>query len=131
MFMNIPQYNEIPDVGLYLDQVTKYLNTYLSGSMTPTMVTNYVKLKIVPKAVKKAYSRDQIAMFFFIALSKQLLSMDQIRTIFSKYQNIEEFYTTFKNCLEGKKCKDPIINKIGLIILQKNELDRDIEKILG
>ena len=129
--MNIPQYKEIPDVGLYLDQVTKYLNTYLNNSMTPTMVTNYVKLKIVPKAIKKAYSRDQIAMFFFIALSKQLLSMDQIRTIFSKYQDIEEFYTTFKNCLEGKKCKDPIINKIGLIILQKNELDRDIEKILG
>ena len=25
---NLPKYNEIPDVGLYLDQVVKYINSF-------------------------------------------------------------------------------------------------------
>ena len=35
------------------------------------------------------------------------------------------------NEFEGKKCKDPILGKIGSIILQKYELDNEIEKMLG
>ena len=27
--LNLPKYNEIPDVGLYLEQVTKYINSLL------------------------------------------------------------------------------------------------------
>ena len=59
---NLPEYREIPDVGLYLDQVVKYLNGYLDLypelPVTGSMISNYVKLKLVPKAMKKAYSRD-------------------------------------------------------------------------
>ena len=50
--MNLPLYENIPDVGLYLDQITKYINFYLEkdNQLTGSMITNYVKLKIVPKA---------------------------------------------------------------------------------
>ena len=100
---NLPEYREIPDVGLYLDQVVKYLNGYLDPypelPVTGSMISNYVKLKLVPKAMKKAYSRDQIAMFFFIALAKQVLSIDEIRealAISAEYCNTENAYTRFR-----------------------------------
>lgn len=100
---NLPEYREIPDVGLYLDQVVKYLNGYLDLypelPVTGSMISNYVKLKLVPKAMKKAYSRDQIAMFFFIALAKQVLSIDEIRealAISAEYYNTENAYTRFR-----------------------------------
>ena len=110
----LPEYDQIPDVGLYLDQVVKYLNGFLDPypelAVTGSMISNYVKLKLVPKAVKKAYSRDQIAMFFFIALSKQVLSIDEIRealVISAQYCNPENAYTRFRDellaVLSGKE----------------------------
>ncbi|MDO4199010.1 MAG: DUF1836 domain-containing protein [Erysipelotrichaceae bacterium] len=102
MQVKLPDYNEIPDVGLYLDQVTKYINGYLllngCNEVTPSMISNYVKLKIVPKAHKKTYSREQIAMFIFVSFSKAVLSMDQIRDSFkiqSELCSIEEAYHLF------------------------------------
>ena len=38
----LPAWNEIPDVGLYLDQVTKYINSYLGDyemGVTPSMIS--------------------------------------------------------------------------------------------
>ena len=44
---SLPKYNEIPDVGLYLDQVVKYINSFFESYedlvVTPSMLTNYVK----------------------------------------------------------------------------------------
>ena len=129
--MKIPAYNEIPEVGLYLEQVIKYLNMYLEGeaTITPTMVTNYVKLKIVPKAVKKAYSREQIAMFFFIAISKSILSMDQIRKVFTLRTDAEKLYRTFSEGLEGKKTDDVLLDSIAASIRYKADLDRLIKSL--
>ena len=75
--MNLPLYENIPDVGLYLDQITKYINYYLEkdNQLTGSMITNYVKLKIVPKGIKKTYSRKHIAQFMLIACFKYVLSM--------------------------------------------------------
>ena len=44
---SLPRYNDIPNVGLYLEQVVKYISEYLeplgSFSLTASMVSNYVK----------------------------------------------------------------------------------------
>ena len=44
---SLPRYNDIPNVGLYLEQVVKYISEYLeplgSFSLTSSMVSNYVK----------------------------------------------------------------------------------------
>lgn len=54
---HIPRLGEIPDVGLYLEQVTRYVNQSITGCglspITASMVSNYVKQKIIP-AVKRA-----------------------------------------------------------------------------
>ena len=43
----LPRYREIPNVGLYLEQVAKYINGYLNvlgyADITPSMISNYVK----------------------------------------------------------------------------------------
>lgn len=91
----LPRYREIPDVGLYLEQVTKYLSGYLAPvgevTLTPSMITNYVKKDLITNPVKKQYSRDQIAHLMFIALAKSVLSLEDLRE-FIRLQ--ERTYTT-------------------------------------
>ena len=59
----LPRYQEIPDVGLYLEQATKYICRYLSPiletPLTASMISNYVKRGLLSSPVKKQYSRDQ------------------------------------------------------------------------
>ena len=67
-------------MGLYLEQTAKYISEFLSpleeGSLTPSMVSNYVKKGLIRNPVKKQYGREQIAYLFFIALTKNVLSLD-------------------------------------------------------
>ncbi len=85
----LPRYNEIPNVGLYLEQATKYVCEYLAPlgefSLTPSMISNYVKKGLVANPVKKQYGREQIAYLFFIAVAKSVLSLDAL-TDFIKLQ---------------------------------------------
>lgn len=78
-----PKYQEIPDVGLFLDQVAKYISSFLEplGDITVTgsMISNYVKKGLVDNPVKKLYYRDQIAYLFFITLAKSVLSLENIQ----------------------------------------------------
>ena len=78
----LPRYNEIPNVGLYLEQATKYVCEYLAPlgefSLTPSMISNYVKKGLIANPVKKLYGRDQIAYLFFIAVAKSVLSLDAL-----------------------------------------------------
>ena len=78
----LPRYEEIPTVGLYLEQVTKYIAEYLDpiqeGALTASMISNYVKKHLIESPVKKQYSRDQIAYLIFIAVAKTVLSLDAL-----------------------------------------------------
>ena len=90
----LPRYQEIPNVGLYLEQATKYIDEYLSPlgeySLTPSMISNYVKKGLITNPVKKQYGREQIAYLFFIAVAKSVLSLDAL-TGFIKVQ--QQTYT--------------------------------------
>lgn len=78
----LPRYQEIPNVGLYLEQTTKYVSEYLAPlgdyALTNSMVSNYVKKGLISSPVKKQYDRDQIAYLFFIAVAKSVLSLDAL-----------------------------------------------------
>ncbi|MCR5228634.1 MAG: DUF1836 domain-containing protein [Solobacterium sp.] len=145
----LPQYREIPDVGLFLDQTVKYLNGFLKDypgmEMTGSMISNYVKQKIIPKAYKKTYSRDQISQLFFIAMAKSVLSMDQIRKALSIQEaacTSEERYEMFRTMMsevlssfekggtenaagEGRETK--MIRYIVIAIAHKMYLDQYFE----
>ena len=99
----LPAYQEIPNVGLYLEQTLKYINdtfsAFRSVELTKSMISNYVKLGYLRRPVKKQYDREQIAALLFIAVSKQVLSMDNIGKLFRmqvELGSMERSYTAFK-----------------------------------
>ena len=83
----LPRYAEIPTVGLYLEQTIKYINSYLAPlgclELTGSMVSNYVKKGLIPPPVKKQYFPEQIGYLFFVALAKNLTSMENIDLLIS------------------------------------------------
>ena len=104
----LPRYNEIPNVGLYLEQATKYVGEYLEPlgeyTLTPSMISNYVKKGLIANPIKKQYSRDHIAYLFFIAMAKSVLSLDAL-TGFIKLQQqtytLPKAYDYFAEQFEG------------------------------
>lgn len=78
----LPRYAEIPNMGLYLEQTTKYINGYLEPldcmEITSSMISNYVKKGLIPKPIKKQYFAEHIAHLFFVVIAKNLVSMENI-----------------------------------------------------
>lgn len=87
----LPRYQEIPNMGLYLEQATKYVGEYLAPlgdyTLTPSMISNYVKKGLIASPVKKQYGREQIAYLFFIAMAKSVLSLDALTGFIRVQQN--------------------------------------------
>ena len=82
----LPRYNELPNVGLYLEQVTKYINGYIVPlgclEITTSMVSNYVKKGVISPPVKKQYYAEQIAYLIFVSIAKNVLSIESIAQLF-------------------------------------------------
>ena len=81
----LPRYAEIPTVGLYLEQTIKFINAHLAPlgcmELTGSMVSNYVKKGLIPAPVKKQYFPEQISYLFFVAVAKNLMSMEHIHLL--------------------------------------------------
>ena len=84
---DLPTWEEIPDIGLYMDQVISLLDTYfdylapdIKGNpfATKAMINNYVQAGVVPLSVKKRYYRTHLAYIIIVCLLKQSLSIGQI-----------------------------------------------------
>ncbi len=153
----LPAYSEIPDVGLYLKQVVKYINEtfgpWLDLTVTETMISNYVKMHLVPNAIKKQYYRDQIASFLFIVLAKPVVSLEHIRTLLKireeQYETREayelfagSFMSTFRSVFsaEGEREAEPsdtyqlLMKNIIIAIVQKYYIEqcfRELEESLS
>lgn len=81
----LPRWNELPDIGLYMDQVlslmSKYIRIFSHGgesNLTPSMINNYVKLGIIPPPVKKKYSKVHISHLLIICAMKPILPIQVI-----------------------------------------------------
>jgi len=107
---SLPSYNDIPDVGLYLEQVSRYISDYLSPleniSITNSMISNYVKKGLIANPVKKQYNQEQIAYLMFIAVAKTVLSLEDISLLISMQKKsyrsevaYEYFCKEFENVL--------------------------------
>lgn len=81
---------EIPDIQLYMDQVTTFMEEHLRSSkrypedkiLTKTMINNYAKNDLLPPPFKKKYSKEHMLMLIFIYYFKSLLSFNDIQQIF-------------------------------------------------
>ena len=80
---------KIPDIDLYMDQVTSFMEEHLrkakrnpeDKALTKTMINNYAKNKLLPPPVKKKYSREHLLLLLFIYYYKHLLSINDIEQL--------------------------------------------------
>ena len=97
---HMPRYSELPEIELYMDQVISVIDKYLgafsaSGDpvLTPSMINNYVKNRVIPPPEKKKYSRDHLAKLIVICLLKPTMEIAAIADII---ENSEKLYGTPK-----------------------------------
>ena len=72
---------QIPNIDLYMDQVTSFMDEQLSSTkrydsdkvLTKTMINNYTKNKLLPPPVKKKYSKNHLLLLIFIYYLKNFL----------------------------------------------------------
>ena len=95
----------IPDLGLYMEQVVTFLTRIyeplygqdIHSFLSPSMINNYVKSKLIPRPTGKKYSREQIALLTMIIALKQTCSMEDIRRLLACWdeQGVKALYESF------------------------------------
>ena len=101
--------SDIPNIDLYMDQVTTFMDTHLASSkrypqdkiLTKTMINNYAKNNLLPPPVKKKYTKEHLLVMIFIYYFKGILSITDIQSLLtpitehyfhSQEFNIEDLY---------------------------------------
>ena len=111
---HLPEWDSIPDFGLYMDQVIVLLEGYLSfiptGSagkdskdqqiVTSSTINNYVRLRIMPAPVKRKYFRVHIAYLIMILTMKQSISISDAQKIIPADIPEEEVRATYQEYSE-------------------------------
>ena len=80
---------DIPDIQLYMDQVTTFMDMHLASTrrhpddkiLTKTMINNYAKNHLLPSPNKKKYSKEHVLMLIFIYYFKSFLSISDIQAL--------------------------------------------------
>jgi len=87
----MPNWNDLPDIDLYMDQVITYLEKQLAifsknddeKFITPAMINNYVKNEIIPRPLNKKYTREHMAHLISVLRLKNILSLMDINRLIS------------------------------------------------
>lgn len=152
--LNIIDDADIPAIDLYMDQVTTFMDKHLKNNkrfdddkiLTKTMINNYAKNDLLPAPVKKRYSKQHVILLIFIYYFKNILSINDIKTILGPISenyfdvnspiSLEEIYSTVKN-LENQltsDIKNDIQSKINLseeAFADKSDKDKDFLQLFS
>ena len=82
-------WDRLPEIDLYMDQVITYMDRQLDGFqrikanklLTPSMINNYVKDKVLDRPEQKKYSRNHLAILTFICMLKPVLAIQDISSL--------------------------------------------------
>lgn len=119
----LPRWENFPDIDLYMDQVVAVMEKALalynkngaeeSKLITPSIINNYVKLKIIPAPVKKRYNKEHLAYLVMICILKQTLAISSIVKMInlqldkkSVKQLYNEFCTIYENVIPFVSMED-------------------------
>lgn len=128
----LPRARELPNMGLYLEQVTKYINQCLEPlgciQVTGSMIRNYVKMGLVQNPVKKQYYATHIQHLIPIVILKSVVSMEDIGKMFARQIIVysdeiayDYFCTSLENMLSYRFGLKEEVNKLG-----KTETDEKV-----
>jgi hypothetical protein len=82
--------SDIPDMELYMDQVTSYMDAKLGSAiqrpkesriLTKTMINNYAKNNLLPPPLKKKYTKEHILLLIFIYYFKSVIPIHDIQEL--------------------------------------------------
>lgn len=131
---NLPEYKELPDIALYMEQVVGYIKECLEqfsnkddSIITPFMVNNYVKAKIINPPKDKKYNRDHIGYLIAISMLKSVVSMrdiavfidlDRKSDLYTDKQNLYSFFKSIeneslKNVIHKVKTRTEVFKKVN------------------
>lgn len=97
---------DIPDIDLYMDQVTTYMDNKLEGLkrnekdkiLTKAMINNYAKAGILIPPKNKKYSKKNMILLILIYKLKQVMSINDIELLFKPiFQGLEEDESVLEN----------------------------------
>ncbi len=82
---------DIPNIDLYMDQVTTFMESRLGSSrrhsddkiLTKTMINNYAKNNLLPPPEKKKYNKEHIMFLILIYYLKNILTISDIDKLLS------------------------------------------------
>ena len=138
----LPDWNELPKIALYMDQVIGLINQYLGffvydpseeKLLTPSMVNNYVKQRLLPPPVRKKYGRKHIALLIMICTMKQTIGMaavasmlppDDETLIFEEYERFTASYLRISRYVvqQAKASAEPIFDPASNTGAEVNDL---------
>lgn len=103
---SLPGWEEIPDFGLYMEQVVQLLKQYLDYMppelkdeqfITAATINNYVRTRVMPEPQKKKYYRVHIAYLIIICTLKQSLSIAMLQKLIPMGISEEEVKATYES----------------------------------
>lgn len=102
------EWDSLPDIDLYMDQVIGYLNRQLKNQckddreegqiLTPSMINNYVKSGLVTHPDRKKYVREHLAQLYMLCSMKQILTIPDASELIRRLTDghgIGEVYDAF------------------------------------
>ena len=111
--------DEIPNISLYMDQVTTFMDNHLYSvkrfaddkALTKTMINNYAKNDLLPSPEKKKYTKDHVLLLTFIYYFKSVLSISDIKKLLqpisdkffltNKGANLEDIYNEVESYMSS------------------------------
>lgn len=122
--------DEVPNIALYMDQVTTFMDEHLKSSkryeddklLTKTMINNYTKNNLLPPPDKKKYSKEHMLLLIFIYYFKNILSITDIKNLFEPLT--EKYYNA-----DSEVNLEYIYDKV--FQLEKEQIDIILKDILG
>ncbi len=115
----LPEWEAIPDFGLYMDQVVALTEQYLDfiptekeRFVTPSTINNYVRLKVMPAPAGRKYYRLHIAYLLIILTLKQSLSISDIHRVIPPDISVERLQIIY-----GYYCR--IFHNLSLFFIRQ------------
>ena len=121
---------DIPDIELYMDQVTTFIDNKLGYNkrilkdkiLTKTMINNYTKSKILLPSKNKRYNRQHMMLLILIYYLKQILSINDISIL---------FVPLFKNITSSNDGAGYLENLYNAFLEVKDNNANDLKSILS
>ncbi len=131
----LPTWDNIPDIGLYMEQIIVLLKQYLdylppdlkeAQFITPSTINNYVRMKVIPEPVKKRYYRIHIAYLIMVLTMKEGIEISLIRKLIPSNLAEEEMRSVYEAyaALHRKICRYfvELLSDVAAPILKHDEM---------